>query len=557
LHRKLTLFPISAFAGKARAAVTSNPTDNRRIVAILAADVVGYSRLVSIDEPGTLRRISSLRTEVFEPEIATWGGRIFREMGDCYFAEFNSVVSAVNCAAVLQKKLKTYNQDFTDDQRIQYRMAAHLSDILDDRGDPQGDGVNIAARLQECAEPGGIVVSATAYDYLRGRINLPLEDIGEQQLKNMPQVRAYRVRLTTGVPSRLIKPVSFKRPIFVSVGVGLTSIGLIVIVLLYFFPWIVNPPLPVFGYVGGSKANLLENPDVMRVLEKKYQLRVEFEPIGGREQVCDIKKSYDFLWPGTLVSVEDYKRCHDGTANFNSMLFSPIVIYTWEPVIEALSSAKLIERRSDGVSFIDTDSLVPLLLEHRTPWPPALGLRGNILVSTSDPTKSNSGEMFAAMLAKVRLGQAGLDIQKTIPEIRNYFAQFEPKPSRTSLLFQDCYGTGMRTCPMFVAYESLLLDYINENELNCTDIKSIRVIYPRPTIWATHPMIATTEKGERLLAALRDPIIQKIAWDKHGFRIGSRTDGPKGCQRLPDSDEIPSLQLPTLLEREALQKALH
>jgi hypothetical protein len=333
---------------------------------------------------------------------------------------------------------------------------------------------------------------------------------------------------------------------------GLVSVGLLFAALILpsaiktiIIDWI-DPPVLVSGYIGGSKANLLENPDVQQVLRDKYRLRVGFEPIGGLEQVCDIKKPYDYLWPGTLVSVEGYERCHDGAANFNSTLFSPIVIYTWEPVVRALSSINLVEVRSDGVSFVDMRKLVRILLDRRTSWPPALGLDGNISVETCDPTKCNSGEMFAAMLA--RLGRKD--------QIAEYFAQFEPKRPRTVLLFEECYATGMRACPMFVAYESLLSDYIGEKELNCKDTKALRIIYPRPTIWATHPMIAATEKGKRLLAALRDPVIQKIAWEKHGFRVGSRIEGPRGCHTLPDSDDIPSLQLPTPGDREYLQKAL-
>jgi hypothetical protein len=262
------------------------------------------------------------------------------------------------------------------------------------------------------------------------------------------------------------------------------------------------------------------------------------------------------LWPGTLLSVEDYKRCHGGTANFNSALFSPIVLYAWKPVVEALSSTNLIKTQSDGVSFIDLERLVPILLERKTPWPSVLGLSGNIFIATADPTKANSGEVFAAMLAKMRQKQNGIEFQQTFVEIKDYFDGLGLKPPRTTLLFQNCYGTGMGTCPIFVAYESLLLDYVNENNLPCRDMKPLRIVYPRPTIWATHPFIAATSKGEQLLTALRDPAIQKIALEKHGFRVGARIDGPSGCQVSPASDEIPSMQLPAMSEMEVLQRTL-
>jgi hypothetical protein len=233
------------------------------------------------------------------------------------------------------------------------------------------------------------------------------------------------------------------------------------------------------------------------------------------------------------------------------------VIYAWGPVAEALSSTGLIERRSDGVFFIDTGRLVPILLERSTSWPPTLGLSGNVFIATADPTRSNSGEMFAAMLAKVRQKQGGMELQQSAAEVKNYFANLGLKPPRTTTLFQDCYGTGMGTCPMFVAYESLLADYVNENNLPCKNAKPLWIVYPRPTIWATHPLIAATPRGEKLLAALRDPAIQKIALDRHGFRIGARPNGPGGCLPLPPSDDIPSLQIPPIQEMQILQAALN
>ena len=134
--------------------------------------MVGYSRLISIDEPGTIRRLKALRKELFEPLINEWRGRIFKVMGDCYFAEFHSVVDAVNCSVQLQQKLQTYNEKEMEDRQIRFRMAVNLCDIVIDRKDLQGDGVNVASRLQECAGPGGIVVSATAHEYLQGKLSL-------------------------------------------------------------------------------------------------------------------------------------------------------------------------------------------------------------------------------------------------------------------------------------------------------------------------------------------------------------------------------------------------
>ena len=172
------------------------PRVERRLAAILAADIVGYSRLIEQDEAGTLAAIKGLREQAIDPLLAEHKGRIVKLMGDGAIVEFASVVDAVACAVAMQKAVADRQAKTPADRRIVFRIGVNLGDVVVEGDDLMGDGVNIAARLEQLCEPGGVLVSGTAFDHLQGRLGLPLEFTGEQQVKNIARpVRAYRVRL--------------------------------------------------------------------------------------------------------------------------------------------------------------------------------------------------------------------------------------------------------------------------------------------------------------------------------------------------------------------------
>ena len=173
----------------------------RRLAAILAADVAGYSRLIEADEEGTLGRLKALRAELIDPKISGHRGRIVKTTGDGILVEFASVVDALRCAADWQRGMAERNAGAPDD-RIQFRIGINVGDIVVEDGDIFGDGVNVAARLEALAAPGGICVSARVQEDAAGRLNLAFEDIGEQALKNIARpVRVYRVRSESPDPS--------------------------------------------------------------------------------------------------------------------------------------------------------------------------------------------------------------------------------------------------------------------------------------------------------------------------------------------------------------------
>ena len=169
----------------------------RRLAAILAADVAGYSRLMGRDEAGTLNRLRTHRRELIDPEIAEHKGRIVKTTGDGLLVEFPSVVEAVACAVAVQRGIYERNVSVAED-RIEFRIGINLGDVIVEDGDIHGDGVNVAARLEALAEPAGICISGTVRDHIGDRLDLAFDDMGEQALKNIARpVRVYQVRLTT------------------------------------------------------------------------------------------------------------------------------------------------------------------------------------------------------------------------------------------------------------------------------------------------------------------------------------------------------------------------
>jgi TolB-like protein len=166
----------------------------RRLAAILAADVVGYSRLIEADEAGTLAALKFRRKEVLEPLIARRHGRIFKVVGDGVLVEFGSAVNAVQCAIDLQHGMVAANGDVPEARRIVLRIGVNLGDVIVEGSDLYGDGVNVAARLEGIADPGGILVSGTTFDHVTNKIDAGFEELGAQSLKNISEpVRVYRV----------------------------------------------------------------------------------------------------------------------------------------------------------------------------------------------------------------------------------------------------------------------------------------------------------------------------------------------------------------------------
>jgi adenylate cyclase len=207
----------------------------RKLTTVLAADVAGYSRLMGADEEGTLARLKKLRRELIDPKIKEHGGRMVKTTGDGALAEFVSPVEAVRCAVEVQARTALHNADVAEEQRIEFRVGINLGDVIVEDNDLYGDGVNIAARLESIAEPGGICISRTVRDHIRDRLAYPFVDTGEQSVKNIARpVRVYALSAAAiaALPEAeamavhpLIRPLYARRHVAAAALAGLLTIG--------------------------------------------------------------------------------------------------------------------------------------------------------------------------------------------------------------------------------------------------------------------------------------------------------------------------------------------
>jgi class 3 adenylate cyclase len=235
-------------------------TMKRKIAAILAADVAGYSRLMANDEEDTLRRLSSYR-EVFDAFVVQYHGRIFNTAGDSVMCEFDSAVEAVRCAIDIQESLRTRDMSTPDDRKFQYRIGITIGDVVERGTDLLGDGVNIAARLESLAEPGGICVSRSVHEAVANKISVPFHDIGLREVKNIPQpVHAFTVGVP-GDPALVQKKPGIKQPVparrldtrLVAMGV-LAGIAILCLLLaMLYMPR--GADIPAAGHMAATAAN--------------------------------------------------------------------------------------------------------------------------------------------------------------------------------------------------------------------------------------------------------------------------------------------------------------
>ncbi len=185
---------------------------DRKLAAILAADVAGFSRLIGADEEGTLDRLNRIRRELLDPTVETYHGRVFKNTGDGFLAEFASAVDAVRCALEIQSGMAQSGSGVGNEGRIEFRIGINVGDVIEQDGDILGDGVNIAARLEGLAEPGNVLVSHTVHDHARGNQSFRFDGLGERSLKNIERpVRVFRASWGDANPDRPTAPVSSDR----------------------------------------------------------------------------------------------------------------------------------------------------------------------------------------------------------------------------------------------------------------------------------------------------------------------------------------------------------
>lgn len=295
------------------------------------------------------------------------------------------------------------------------------------------------------------------------------------------------------------------------------------------------------GYLGGEKIGLFEDEEIADYIKKNYHLRFDYSRAGSLDMVTADLLGRDYLFPSSQTAMQYYNAVHGSAAAEEIVFNTPIVLYSHKMVADALIDQGIISQ-TDGVYYADMVKLTNLILAEKK-WSD-IGLPqlyGNMFVDTTDPARSNSGNMFAALLANSLNGGKTVDdeaIYHILPELKKIFAQTGFMETSSSDLFSQFLRMGVGAKPLIAGYESQLLEYAAENPGDYAKIKyDIVVIYPTPTVWSAHVYIALDEDGEAGIEALTDPEVQQLAWEKHGFRTSSNgsISGEMTVSGIPES----------------------
>lgn len=281
--------------------------------------------------------------------------------------------------------------------------------------------------------------------------------------------------------------------------------------------------ITVKGKIGGEKVELMRNPAVQKILRDTYHLRVEFAKEGSIEMVRSDPGESDFLWPSSQVAAEFYKDRGGKQKKTEVVLNTPIVFFAWDIVTDALIAQGFVQKVGDTYYFGDPAQFVKLMVEGKK-WK-ELGLTsmtGKVNVVATDPNLSNSGLVYAGLLANLLNGNEVVDdatVDKYLPTIRVLFARMGRLEDSSGTLFAQFLSQGAGAYPIIAGYESQLVEFVQANpgQLDLLQ-RRIHTIYPKPTVWSSHAFIAISDGGARLLAALQDKEIQRLAWEQHGFR---------------------------------------
>ena len=279
----------------------------------------------------------------------------------------------------------------------------------------------------------------------------------------------------------------------------------------------------ISGYVGGEKIGLLEDEEVQALIREKYHLEMDYSRAGSIEMVTADHTNMDFLFPSSQTALEIYEAQYGNPLKSEIVLNTPIVLYARAAVTEALL-AEGIAWEEGGVCYVDMERLAVCIEEGRA-WS-EIGLPelyGNVAVATTDPTKSNSGNMFAGLLANTLCGGTADEstVEAVLPRLQMIFRNLGYMESSSSDLFDQFLKTGIGAKPLVAGYESQLLEFAAENPETWEQVRGdIRLMYPSPTVWSSHVFIALDEQGAAGIDALMDEEVQAMAWERHGFRTG-------------------------------------
>lgn len=287
----------------------------------------------------------------------------------------------------------------------------------------------------------------------------------------------------------------------------------------------------ITGYIGGEKIPLVDNEKFKEKVKKTYGLSMDYRKAGSLAMAEMNTEDKDYLWPSSQLALELYKK-NGGKDVQNEIVFNtPIVLYSRKVVVDAFIKEGIVTVR-DGVHYVDMQKLAGLMAEEKT-WADLNlnSLYGPILVDTTDPNQSNSGNMFLGLLANALNGNKPVtkaDVGNVKDDIKRIYNQIGYMQTSSIDMFNQFLRQGVGAFPIIAGYESQLLEFSKQEVDMYNQIKDdVYILYPEPTVWSSHVYIALTENGKVGLQALMDKEIQTLAWKEHGYRtIVSGTENP-------------------------------
>jgi hypothetical protein len=287
-------------------------------------------------------------------------------------------------------------------------------------------------------------------------------------------------------------------------------------------------PVTLKGLIGGEKTGFLKDPEVVKILQNRYGITVDADRRGSLDMVRDeTPAGCDFLWPSSQLAQEIYKQKRGRAASADIVFNSPIVLYSWAPVADALIKIGVVQKIGEAYYVVNFPKLVRMINEGKT-WK-EVGLPqlyGKITIFSTDPTRSNSGNMFAGLLANVLSGgqvASEATLPKVLPAVKAFFDSQGFMEQSSDAIFRQYLTRGMGDKPIIVGYEAQMIGYGREDpQRYASRKKELRTLYPRPIVWSSHPLIAVSDNGRRLLEALQDKDLQRLGLGAARLPLGDR-----------------------------------
>jgi len=305
-----------------------------------------------------------------------------------------------------------------------------------------------------------------------------------------------------------------------------------------------SAPRELFGLVGGEKMGVMSNPEIQGIILKEANLKYRIDKAPSVEMVDKVTEKVNFIFPGSQIPTEFFKASPKaGMLLQTEFIFnSPLVIYSWDVVAEHLMKMGIVQLKDQVYYVVDLPRLVKLSLGQKT-WA-EIGMPdiyGPVSIFSTNPVQSNSGLMFAGLLANVQAGKVADErsIEPHLGTIKEYFRSLGYLENTSDALFSQYLSNGALAKPLVVGYENQMIEYAVKNPGQWNQHKQkVRVLYPRPTVMSVHQILALSPEAQDLIKIMQDPRVQQIAWKQHGFR--SAVPGVVNDQSVLDTVSIPA-----------------